>query len=87
MIAPVNFSEVTVLMIELADFIAENNGEAYERWSVLKPFLRGLGVHEVLEQLEEQLDRCDFEGALVTLSTLARVLNISMEKKGMICNV
>ena len=75
----IDLSKITIVMIDLAERLSKNNPEAGECLTLMKQYLCGAGLDEKMEQLEDQVGNYDFDGALLTLITIAQVLDISLE--------
>ncbi|MBF0357931.1 MAG: response regulator [Magnetococcales bacterium] len=70
---------VTPVVSKIAQFIASSNGEAFEHFKTLKELLCKTELTRELGDLENALDRFEFESAKRVLTTIAKRLNIQLD--------
>jgi signal transduction histidine kinase/DNA-binding response OmpR family regulator/HPt (histidine-containing phosphotransfer) domain-containing protein len=72
-------SAAAPLLAELAGLLRENNLEAEGCVARIKEALIGAGIDASVAEIEQQIGRFDFGGALETLADVARALSIELD--------
>ncbi len=78
--AAIDVETVHPLIIELAELLKSGLSRSEESLEALKQTLKGAGHDETLVRIGEQIEDFDFDEALETVTGLARVLDLPLEK-------
>ncbi|MEO5376164.1 MAG: response regulator [Magnetococcus sp. DMHC-6] len=81
-VEPLNQKEVRKKLSELFHLLEKNDIQAEACLKFLQHMLQGQGVQVQLDQLQEQVDRFDFEAGLETLTMISKLLNVSFGGEG-----
>ena len=77
---PIDTGMVASLLIEMAELLESDLGEAMSRLELLKPYLENSSVGEEFRRFEKSLESFDTDDALQSLQKIAEELNISLKE-------
>ena len=80
--APIEIELVKTLLIEMAELLESDLGEAMSRLELLKPHLENSLVGEEFRRFEKSLESFDTDNAVGSLQNIAERLNISLKEDG-----
>jgi hypothetical protein len=73
---------VTPILIEMAELLESDLGEAMNRLESLKPHLENSSMGEEFRLFEKSLESFDTDDAVQSLQKIAEELNVSLEEDG-----
>ncbi|MEO5362346.1 MAG: response regulator [Magnetococcus sp. DMHC-8] len=77
--ASLDIEEIFGVINKIVSLLKQNDVEAEEQLESLARVLKGAGLQKEMAVLTEQIKMFDFDGAIVTLSAMARLLNIPLD--------